>query len=68
MSEALLNRIKFEEEAKTKQCAVIRCTNQATHTWSGWPTCDDCGSPSRKKLPFPVIIKKPVDTNDNTNT
>jgi len=53
---ALEKRIKAEEEAKTKQCACIGCTNRATHTWSGHPTCDDCGTPGRKKLPFPNLI------------
>lgn len=56
MSNALLERIRAEELAKTKQCACIGCTNKATHTWSGHPTCDECGSPSRLKLPFPVLI------------
>jgi hypothetical protein len=46
---ALEERIKLEELAKTKECECIGCTNRATHTWSGFPTCDDCGSPSRKK-------------------
>ena len=53
---ALINRIKAEEDAKTKECGVIGCKNQATHTWSGHPTCDSCGTPGRKQLPFPVII------------
>jgi hypothetical protein len=30
-------------------CGVTGCTNVATHTWSGHPTCDACGTPSRKK-------------------
>ena len=33
----------------TKKCAIIGCTNTATHTWSGHPTCDDCATPSRKQ-------------------
>jgi len=53
---AFLDRIIYEEEAKTKQCAVIGCTEQATHTWSGHPTCDKCGLPGRKSLPFPRVI------------
>lgn len=57
---ALVDRIRYEEEAKTKQCGVTGCTNQATHTWSGHPTCDDCAIPMRKNrkngnLPFPVL-------------
>lgn len=57
MTDALLERIAAEEKAKTKQCAVTGCTNQATHTWSGYPTCDACGTPGRKTLPFPIIRK-----------
>jgi len=30
------------------QCGVTNCTNKATHTWSGHPTCDDCATPTRK--------------------
>ena len=52
----LLERIKYEEDAKQKQCAVIGCTNIATHTWSGHPTCDDCGLTKRNPTPFPVLI------------
>lgn len=51
----LLERILDEEIAKTKECACTGCTNQATHTWSGWPTCDECGTPGRKGLAFPII-------------
>ena len=29
-------------------CGVRGCNNLATHTWSGHPTCDDCGTPGRK--------------------
>jgi len=29
---ALIRRIMAEEEAKTKECGVSNCTNQATHT------------------------------------
>lgn len=29
-------------------CGVIGCSNVATHTWSGHPTCDDCAAPMRK--------------------
>lgn len=53
---ALEDRIRYEEEAKTKQCGVRGCTNQATHTWSGHPTCDACGTPGRRKLGVPVVI------------
>lgn len=31
-----------------KFCGCTGCTNIATHTWSGHPTCDDCATPSRK--------------------
>ena len=31
-------------------CAGIGCTNQATHTWGGWPTCDDCALPMRATM------------------
>jgi len=46
---ALGDRIKAEELAKTKECGCVGCKNRATHTWSGHPTCDECGSPSRGK-------------------
>lgn len=45
----ILERIRQEELAKTKQCGCRGCTNQATHTWSGHPTCDDCATPLRKQ-------------------
>ena len=48
-------RILEEEVAKAKECSCIGCTNRATHTWSGHPTCDKCGLPGRKSLPFPTI-------------
>ncbi len=35
-------------KAKPTQCGCTGCTNPATHTWSGHPTCDDCATPSRK--------------------
>ena len=54
--DALEKRIMEEELAKTKQCSCIGCTNQATHTWSGHPTCDACGTPGRKQLSAPRII------------
>jgi hypothetical protein len=31
------------------KCTVIGCTKEATHTWSGHPTCDDCATPARKE-------------------
>jgi hypothetical protein len=48
---ALEERIKAEELAKAKECECAGCRNRATHTWSGHPTCDDCGSPGRDKVP-----------------
>ena len=54
---ALLERIKKEEEAKQLKCACIGCNNQATHTWSGHPTCDSSGTPNRAKRTFPILIK-----------
>ena len=30
------------------QCSCTDCKNKATHSWSGHPTCDECGTPSRK--------------------
>ena len=54
---SLLERIKKEEEAKQLKCACIGCNNQATHTWSGHPTCDSCGTPNRAKRTFPILIK-----------
>lgn len=53
--DALTRRIREEEQAKQKQCAVTGCKNQATHTWSGHPTCDDCGTPGRTKRTIPII-------------
>ncbi len=53
--DALLERIKCEEQAKAKKCACNGCNNQATHTWSGHPTCDSCGTPGRKKLTVPNL-------------
>ena len=54
---AIVERIRYEELAKTRQCGCTGCTNQATHTWSGHPTCDACGTPGRKQLALPVVIK-----------
>ncbi len=54
---AFEKRIREEEQAKLKQCGCIGCTNQATHTWSGHPTCDDCGTPNRVKRSIPIILK-----------
>lgn len=28
------------------KCGCTGCENEATHTWSGHPTCDSCGTPS----------------------
>ena len=33
----------------TPICAVKGCTNKATHTWSGHPTCDECETPMRRQ-------------------
>ena len=35
-------------EKNITMCGVINCVNEATHTWSGHPTCDDCATPARK--------------------
>ena len=59
MMNALEKRIMEEEVAKQGKCGCIGCHNKATHTWSGHPTCDDCGSPGRLKgasLTFPRLI------------
>lgn len=53
--DALARRIKEEEDAKTKPCSCIGCSNMATHTWSGHPTCDACGTPNRNQLAVPAI-------------
>lgn len=53
---ALEKRIKDEQDAKKSKCACLGCDNQATHTWSGYPTCDRCGSPHRVKRDIPNII------------
>ncbi len=33
---------------RPRRCGVRGCDNEATHTWSGHPTCDDCATPGRK--------------------
>lgn len=55
---SLIERIKKEEIAKTKLCSCFGCNNKATHTWSGHPTCDKCGSPSRLNIIFPILLIK----------
>lgn len=40
---------ELESLAQVTLCGVRDCFNEATHTWSGHPTCDDCGTPSRKE-------------------
>ena len=41
------------------KCSCVGCDNLATHTWSGHPTCDSCGSPRRiNKTPKPFDITK----------
>lgn len=41
------------------KCSCFDCDNTATHTWSGHPTCDLCGSPSRaRKAAKPFDITK----------
>lgn len=41
------------------KCSCVGCDNLATHTWSGHPTCDSCGSPSRiNKTSKPFDITK----------
>ncbi len=52
---ALEYRLRYEAEACEQECGASGCTNRATHTWSGHPTCDECALPGRKPLPFPVI-------------
>lgn len=32
-------------DGEAVMCGAIGCTNPATHTWSGHPTCDDCATP-----------------------
>lgn len=54
--DALVERIKYEEKAKTQKCGCIGCNNQATHTWSGHPTCDECGLPNRQKRDIPRVL------------
>lgn len=33
------------------KCGCTGCNNKATHTWSGHPTCDDCGTRSVRPIP-----------------
>lgn len=47
---------KAAADSASVKCGCVGCTNTATHTWSGHPTCDDCGSPSRLK-PAPAPAK-----------
>lgn len=30
-------------------CSCTGCKNEATHYWSGHPTCNECGTPNRLK-------------------
>jgi len=53
--DALIKRIIEEEKAKESLCGCRGCSNKATHTWSGHPTCDDCGTPSRKSGKSPTM-------------
>jgi len=62
--DALIRRIEQEERAKTMECGCIGCTNMATHTWSGHPTCDACGTPGRKQRDFPLIYACDLPAND----
>ena len=55
MTGALERRIIEELMVTEKQCGCIGCENQATHTWSGHPTCDECGLPGTHR-DFPIII------------
>jgi len=43
------------------QCSCIECTNEATHTWSGRPTCDECASPNRKEKQHNSEVKPKLD-------
>ena len=36
------------DKGRYRMCGVRGCDNEATHTWSGHPTCDDCATPGRK--------------------
>ncbi len=63
---ALFKRIQAEELAKTKQCGCSGCTNQATHTWSGHPTCNACATPMSGRTKYPDTIFKDK-INDQTN-
>jgi len=66
--DALINRIKSEEAVRSKKCSCTGCDNQATHTWSGHPTCDDCATPSRKqksRIEMGTYFKIPESLNDH---
>lgn len=39
--------LKPEELPFPKKCSCDGCDNEATHSWSGHPTCDECATPSR---------------------
>ena len=41
-------RLAESEQEKIK-CSCAGCIRIATHTWSGHPTCDECGTPARLK-------------------
>jgi hypothetical protein len=53
--DALSHRLAIESWATTQECGVTGCTNLATHTWSGHPTCDDCAVPGRVARANPRI-------------
>ena len=31
-------------------CGCTGCFNEATHTWQGHPTCDNCGTPGTRAI------------------
>ena len=72
---AIIERIRQEEEAKTKVCGCFRgkspehpegsCTNMTTHTEGGHPVCNECAMPKYKNpRSIPVIIGFSKEKND----
>jgi len=45
-TEKLKDRVVEKEHTK---CSCTGCENKATHTWSGHPTCDECGTSGRRE-------------------
>lgn len=45
-------------------CNVIGCQQVATHTWSGHPTCDECGTRNKPDAFGPGKLRQPIEGPD----